>query len=251
MLSAEAQDPNFVLPIGKAKVERSGEHVTIVAFSRMVGESLEAAKVLEAEGISCEVINLRSIRPLDVETIVASIKKTSRLVTAEEGWHQSGVGAEIIALANECKSFAVLASCSASCVCFVCLRFVCLLRVLALRVLSVQLRSITSMLLLNASLVLTCLCRMPPTLRLRPWSLPRTLPTPCVACAIARSKTKTRFFGGCKIPRLGAKSGKENMLLLLLAIAAAQCTMQVPAVSSALPRIIPSDHFRICSVISC
>jgi pyruvate dehydrogenase E1 component beta subunit len=92
---------DFVLPIGKAKVERAGTDVTITAFSRMVGFALEAAELLAADGISAEVINLRSIRPLDVATIVASVKKTNRIVSVEEGWPQSGIGAEITALMME------------------------------------------------------------------------------------------------------------------------------------------------------
>lgn len=101
----EWNNADFTLPIGKAKVEREGKHVTIVAFSRPVGYSLEAAKKLEAEGISCEVINLRSLRPLDTETIVKSVKKTNHLVTVEEGWPQSGVGSEIIAQIMESEAF--------------------------------------------------------------------------------------------------------------------------------------------------
>lgn len=100
-LSPEAQDKDFLIPIGKAKIERQGKHVSIVTFSRMVGESLQAAQKLADEGIEAEVINLRSLRPLDIETIVNSLKKTNRLVTVEEGWPQSGVGAELIAVANE------------------------------------------------------------------------------------------------------------------------------------------------------
>jgi len=100
-LSQEAQSPDFLLPIGKAHIEREGKDVTIVTFSRMVAESLKAADLLQQEGISAEVINLRTLRPLDVDTIVKSIKKSSRLVTAEEGFPQSGVGAELIALSNE------------------------------------------------------------------------------------------------------------------------------------------------------
>jgi pyruvate dehydrogenase E1 component beta subunit len=88
-------DPDFILPIGKAKVERAGTHVTIVAFSIMVGVALKAAETLAEQGIDAEVINLRSLRPLDTETIVASVKKTSRLVTVEEGWPFAGIGAEI------------------------------------------------------------------------------------------------------------------------------------------------------------
>jgi len=88
-------DPDFIVPIGKAKIERAGSHVTIVAFSIMVGVALKAAEALAAEGIEAEVINLRSLRPLDTETIVASVKKTNRLVTVEEGWPFAGIGAEI------------------------------------------------------------------------------------------------------------------------------------------------------------
>jgi pyruvate dehydrogenase E1 component beta subunit len=88
-------DPDFVLPIGRAKVERTGTHVTIVAFSIMVGVALKAAEALAALGIEAEVINLRSLRPLDSETVVASVKKTNRLVTVEEGWPFAGIGAEV------------------------------------------------------------------------------------------------------------------------------------------------------------
>jgi len=88
-------DPDFVLPIGKAKVERAGAHVTLVAFSIMVGKALAAAEELAKEGIEAEVINLRSIRPLDMATIIASVAKTNRCVTIEEGWAMSGIGCEI------------------------------------------------------------------------------------------------------------------------------------------------------------
>jgi pyruvate dehydrogenase E1 component beta subunit len=88
-------DEDFILPIGKAKVERVGTDVTIVAFSIMVGVALKAAEELAAQGISAEVINLRTIRPLDIDTIVASVKKTNRVVTVEEGWPTAGIGAEI------------------------------------------------------------------------------------------------------------------------------------------------------------
>ena len=91
------QDPNFVLPIGKAKIERAGRDVTVVAYSRMVHTSLQAAEVLAKDGIDVEVINLRSLRPLDVTTIVESVKKTNRIVSAEEGWPAAGIGSEIAA----------------------------------------------------------------------------------------------------------------------------------------------------------
>ena len=88
-------DEEFTLPIGKAKVERSGQHVTLVAFSIMVGVAMKAAYALAEQGIEAEVINLRSLRPLDTATIVESVKKTNRLVTVEEGWPFAGIGAEI------------------------------------------------------------------------------------------------------------------------------------------------------------
>ena len=77
-MSAEAMSDDFIIPIGKCKVEREGSDVTIVAHSKMVTHSLEAAEELAKEGINAEVINLRSIRPLDIETIKASVKKTNR-----------------------------------------------------------------------------------------------------------------------------------------------------------------------------
>lgn len=88
-------DEDFILPIGKAKVEREGRDVTIVTFSIMVTTALEAAELLAQQGIEAEVINLRSLRPLDTATIVESVKKTSRLVTLEEGWPFAGIGAEV------------------------------------------------------------------------------------------------------------------------------------------------------------
>ena len=95
------EDPDFVLPIGKAKIERQGKDVTIVAFSIMVGKALQAAEELAKHGIDAEVINLRSLRPFDTETIVQSVKKTNRLVSCEEGWAFAGIGAELSALMME------------------------------------------------------------------------------------------------------------------------------------------------------
>ena len=86
---------DFTVPIGKAKVERVGKDVTIVAFSIMVGVALKAAEALAEQGIDAEVINLRSLRPLDTATIVESVKKTNRVVSVEEGWPFAGIGAEI------------------------------------------------------------------------------------------------------------------------------------------------------------
>jgi pyruvate dehydrogenase E1 component beta subunit len=95
------EDPDFVLPIGKAKIERAGRDVTIVAFSIMVGKALQAAEELAKIGIDAEVINLRSLRPFDTETIVQSVKKTNRLVSCEEGWPFAGIGSELSALMME------------------------------------------------------------------------------------------------------------------------------------------------------
>ncbi|MFN3514387.1 MAG: pyruvate dehydrogenase complex E1 component subunit beta [Phenylobacterium sp.] len=90
-------DVDWVLPIGKARIRREGSGVTITAHSRMVGLALKAAEELAAQGIEAEVIDLRTLRPLDHETVVASVKKTNRLVTVEEGWGPMGIGAEIVA----------------------------------------------------------------------------------------------------------------------------------------------------------
>ncbi|MBU4435347.1 MAG: pyruvate dehydrogenase complex E1 component subunit beta [Alphaproteobacteria bacterium] len=92
---------DYVVPIGKAKVRREGTDVTLVAYSRMVGFCLKAAEELAAQGISAEVVDLRTIRPMDHATILESVKKTNRLVTAEEGWGPMGVGAEIVARITE------------------------------------------------------------------------------------------------------------------------------------------------------
>ena len=92
---------DYTLPIGKAAVIREGTDVTLVGYSRCTGFAMAAAEKLAAEGISAEVVDLRSIRPLDMDTIVESVKKTNRLVTAEEGWKHMGVGGEIAAGVTE------------------------------------------------------------------------------------------------------------------------------------------------------
>lgn len=94
-------DPDFIVPIGKAKIEREGHHVTLVSYSRMVGVCLQAAEELAAMGIEAEVINLRTIRPMDTQTILESVRKTNRIVSVEEGWAFAGIGSEIAALVNE------------------------------------------------------------------------------------------------------------------------------------------------------
>jgi pyruvate dehydrogenase E1 component subunit beta len=88
---------DYVIPIGKARVVRTGGHVTIVSWSNGMTYALKAADELAKEGIEAEVIDLRTLRPMDTDTIVASVKKTGRAVTVEEGWQQNGVGAEISA----------------------------------------------------------------------------------------------------------------------------------------------------------
>src|SRR5689334_6533127 len=88
---------DFVLPIGKARIARDGKDVTIVSFSMGMSYALKAAEELAKEGIEAEVVDLRTLRPMDTDTIVASVKKTGRCVTVEEGWPQAGIGAEIAA----------------------------------------------------------------------------------------------------------------------------------------------------------
>ncbi|MBO6037951.1 MAG: pyruvate dehydrogenase complex E1 component subunit beta, partial [Acetobacter sp.] len=94
-------DKDFILPIGKAKVERVGKDVTLVGFSIAVTIAMEAAEALAKEGIEAEVINLRSLRPIDTATIIQSVLKTNRVVTIEEGWPFAGIGAEIAAQVME------------------------------------------------------------------------------------------------------------------------------------------------------
>ncbi|KAG7478139.1 hypothetical protein MATL_G00077220 [Megalops atlanticus] len=104
-MSEEAQSKDFTIPIGKAKTERQGNHITLVSHSRYVSFCLDAAAVLAKEGIECEVINLRTIRPMDVEAIEASVMKTNHLITVEGGWPQFGIGAEICARIMEGPAF--------------------------------------------------------------------------------------------------------------------------------------------------
>lgn len=94
-------DSDYLVPIGQAIVLREGSDVTITAFSRMVGLALKAAEQLAAENISAEVIDLRTLRPLDRATIIQSLKKTNRMVSVEEGWPFAGIGSELAALSME------------------------------------------------------------------------------------------------------------------------------------------------------
>ncbi|CAG0893306.1 unnamed protein product [Cyprideis torosa] len=104
-VSSEALGKDFLLPIGKAKVERVGDKCTIVSHSRGVHTALEAATELAGFGIECEVINLRSLRPLDMDTVYQSVQKTNHLVVVEQGWPQCGVAAEIISRVTEHETF--------------------------------------------------------------------------------------------------------------------------------------------------
>ena len=95
------ESEDFTVPIGKASIKRKGSDVTIVAFSLMVQRALAAADELAKEGIDAEVIDLRTLRPLDIPTIVRSVQKTNRLVSVEEGWPYAGIGAELSAVLME------------------------------------------------------------------------------------------------------------------------------------------------------
>jgi pyruvate dehydrogenase E1 component beta subunit len=92
---------DYVVPLGKAKIVRAGSDVTLVAWSMGMTYALKAAEELARENINAEVIDLRTLKPMDIETVVESVKKTGRIVTVEEGWRQSGVGAEIAASVME------------------------------------------------------------------------------------------------------------------------------------------------------
>lgn len=102
----EVMGKDFLIEIGKAKIEREGTDVTLVGHAKMVGRSLEAAEVLQRDhNISAEVINLRSLRPLDRGAIIKSVLKTNRIVSVEEGWPQCGIGAEVAGLLMESEAF--------------------------------------------------------------------------------------------------------------------------------------------------
>lgn len=101
----EKLHPDYVIPIGKAKVEQEGTDITIVAHSLGVQKAIEGAAELKKEGISCEIVNLRTIRPMDTQTIIDSVKKTHHLITVEGGFPQFGVGAEVCAKVMESDAF--------------------------------------------------------------------------------------------------------------------------------------------------
>ncbi|MBP7693161.1 MAG: alpha-ketoacid dehydrogenase subunit beta [Anaerolineales bacterium] len=99
-------DKDFLIPIGKSDVKRQGRHVTVVAYSKMVETSLKAAVELAKDGIECEVIDLRSLRPLDLDPVFASFKQTNRCVVVEESWRTYGVGSEVAArIYEECFDY--------------------------------------------------------------------------------------------------------------------------------------------------
>ncbi len=91
----DVQEGEFTIPIGQAEIKREGKHVTIAAYSKMLRLTLEAAADLERDGIDAEVVDLRTLKPLDVDTLVQSVQKTGRLVIVEEGWRFAGLGAQI------------------------------------------------------------------------------------------------------------------------------------------------------------
>jgi pyruvate dehydrogenase E1 component beta subunit len=90
------EDPNLVIPIGKADLKREGEHCSIITYGKMVLVALQAADTLKKEGINVDVVDLRSTRPMDVEAIAKSVQKTNRAVVVEEGWEIAGIGAQIV-----------------------------------------------------------------------------------------------------------------------------------------------------------
>jgi pyruvate dehydrogenase E1 component beta subunit len=91
----EVPDGEYLIPFGKADVKREGKHITLIAWSKMVWTCLDAAKALAADGIECEVVDVRSLRPLDVDTLATSVRKTGRCVIVEVGWPVAGYGAEV------------------------------------------------------------------------------------------------------------------------------------------------------------
>jgi pyruvate dehydrogenase E1 component beta subunit len=92
----EVPDGDYTIPLGKAQVKREGDHVTIISYGKMINVAQQAADVLAKDGIRAEVIDLLTLRPLDTETVVASVKKTNRAVVVEEGWEICGMGAQIV-----------------------------------------------------------------------------------------------------------------------------------------------------------
>jgi pyruvate dehydrogenase E1 component beta subunit len=101
-----SDDPDFLLPIGKSDIKRKGKDVTIVTYSKMVSVSLKAAAELEKDGIEVEIIDLRSLRPLDLDPVFESFKKTNRAVIVEEGWKTFGIGAEVASrIYEECFDY--------------------------------------------------------------------------------------------------------------------------------------------------
>ena len=90
------EDPDRVIPLGRAELKREGEHCTIVTHGKMILVALQAADALRKEGINCDVLDLRTVRPMDVDAIAASVRKTNRVVVVEEGWELCGVGAQVV-----------------------------------------------------------------------------------------------------------------------------------------------------------
>lgn len=104
-MTDEEMSADYVIPIGKAKIEVEGSDVTVISFSKTVGLALEAAEHMKKNGVSVEVINLLSLRPLDRRAIINSVKKTGRVVSVEQGWPQCGISSEIAAILMESDAF--------------------------------------------------------------------------------------------------------------------------------------------------
>jgi pyruvate dehydrogenase E1 component beta subunit len=95
-IKGEVPEGEYTIPLGKAQVKREGDHVTIISYGKMILVALQAADLLAKDGIRAEVIDLLTLRPLDIETIVASVRKTNRAVVVEEGWEMCGLGAQVV-----------------------------------------------------------------------------------------------------------------------------------------------------------
>ncbi len=95
-IKGEVPEGEYTIPLGKAQVKREGDHVTIISYGKMINVANQAADILAKDGIRAEVIDLLTLRPIDTETIIASVKKTNRAVVVEEGWEICGMGAQIV-----------------------------------------------------------------------------------------------------------------------------------------------------------
>jgi pyruvate dehydrogenase E1 component beta subunit len=100
-VKGEVPDADYLVPLGKANVMRAGKDVTLISYSKCVYDSMAAADALENQGIDAEVIDLRSLNPLDIDTVLESVRKTGKAIVIYEGWRTGGAGAEIVAQIQE------------------------------------------------------------------------------------------------------------------------------------------------------